>query len=133
MEKGTATEENWNVGGRVCAKAGFEAETGFMGQKVTVTGELEVEVSGGYGESATKNSSKTITDTVGAELDGWGSAKVSTIIEYGKMTANAVRKWRNTRNNVIIEEEGAISFSWANDAQHEINGSRTVPIERHED
>ena len=132
-EKGQATEENWNIGGRVCAKAGFEAETSIMGQSVKVTGELEVEVSGGYGEVASKNSSKTITDTVGAELEGWGNAKVSTIIEYGKMTAKAIRKWRNTRNNVIIEEEGEISFSWANDAQHEINGTRTAPIERQED
>ena len=131
-EKGSATEENWNIGGRVCAKAGFEAEGGFMGQSVKVTGELEVEVSGGYGEIASKNSSKTITDTVGAEVDGYGNAKVSTIIEYGKMTAKAVRKWRNTRNNVIIEEEGEISFSWANDAQHEINGVAALPAERQE-
>ena len=136
-EKGNAitTEDNWDIGGRVCAKAGFEAETGFMGQKVTVTGELEVEVSGGYGQAKTKsnNDSKTITDIVQVELEGWGSAKVSTIIEYGKMTAKAIRKWRNTRNNVIIEEEGNISFSWANDAQHEINGTSTPPMERNED
>ena len=132
-EKATATEENWNIGGRVCAKAGFEAETSAFGQSVKVTGELEVEVSGGYGEVASKSSSKTITDTVSAEVEGFGSAKVSTIIEYGKMTAKAIRKWRNTRNNVIIEEEGEISFSWANDAQHEINGSATPPIDRHEE
>ena len=108
-----ATEDNWDIGGRVCAKAGFEAETGFMGQKVTVTGELEVEVSGGYGQAKTKSNSdsKTIVDIIQVELDGFGSAKVSTIIEYGKMTAKAIRKWRNTRNNVIIEEEeGNICF-----------------------
>ena len=132
-ERGTATEENWGVGGRVCAKAGFEVEGGFMGQSVTVTGELEVEISGNYGEAQSKSNSKTITDTVGAEVEGWGRAKISTIIQYGKMTAKAVRKWRNTRNNVIIEEEGEIAFSWANDAQHEINGTSTPPVERHED
>ena len=92
-QKGNATEENWNIGGRVAAKAGFETEAGILGQKVTVSAEVEVEISGGYGEAKSKNSSKTITDTVGAELDGWGRAKISTIIEYGKMTAKAIRKW----------------------------------------
>ena len=128
-EKGSATEENWDIGGRVCGKAGFETQAG----PVKVTGELEVEISGGYGEAKSTNSSKTITDTVGVELDGWGRASVSTIIEYGKMTAKAIRKWRNTRNNVIIEEEGEITFSWANDAQHEINGTKTEPVDRKEE
>ena len=132
-EKGNAvaTEDNWDIGARVCGKAGFEAQAG----PVKVTGELELEVSGGYGQAKTKSNSdsKTITDTVQVELDGWGRANVSTIIEYGKMTATAVRKWRNSQNNVIIEETGEIAFSWANDAQHEINGSKTAPIERHEE
>ena len=43
------------------------------------------------------------------------------------MTAKAIRKWRNVRNNDIIEEEGRVSFSWANDAKHEISGRGVEP------
>lgn len=128
-EKGISQEENWNIGGRVCAKAGFEAET--MGIKVT--GEMEVEVSGGYGEAKSKSDSKTITDTVGVNLPGGGIAKVSTTIEYGKMTADAIRKWKNMRNGAIIEEKGKIICSWANDASHEINGRALEPVSRMEE
>ena len=62
------TEENWNIGARVCAKAGFEAGT----ETVKATGELEVEVSGGYGESKSTAHSKGFSDIASIEIDGLG-------------------------------------------------------------
>ena len=110
-------QENWNIGGRVAAKAGFEATA--MG--VTVSGEVEVEVSGGYGEEKTTSRAKSFADVGTVELDGFGRAKLSMIIEIGEMEADAIRKWRNTRNNSIIEQRGRIKASWANKARIEIN------------
>ena len=115
------TSEDWNIGGRVCAKAGFEAETAIMGQKLTVTGELELEVSGGYGESKTTGKERSITDIASIEIEGYGNAKASLIVEEGRMEGIAVRKWRNTRNNVIITQEGKISAKRANKSQVEVS------------
>ena len=112
-----STSEDWNIGGSVAAKAGFEA-----GPEVCkVTGELEVTISGGYGESTSKAESREITDIASVEVVGYGNAKASMIVEYGTMEGIAVRKWRNTRNNVIIEQEGKISSKRANKAEVEIS------------
>ena len=109
--------ENWNIEAGVTAKVGFEA-----GPEVCkVTGEVEVSVSGGYGEEKATAKSKGFSDIASVELVGYGKAKVSMIVETGQMEADAIRKWRNKRNNVIIEQRGKISASWANKSLIEVH------------
>ena len=43
------------------------------------------------------------------------------IVEEGRMEGIAVRKWRNLRNNVIIEQRGKISAKRANKATVEVH------------
>ena len=109
--------EDWNIEAGVTAKVGFEAGP----ETVKVTGELEVSVSGGYGESKSTTTERAFTDIAGAEIEGYGKAKVSMIVEEGRMEGIAVRKWRNTRNNVIIEQRGKISANRANKVMVEIH------------
>ena len=112
------TVEDWNIEAGVTAKAGFEAGT----ETVKATGEIEVSVSAGYGESKSKSEGREFHDIASVELDGLGTAKVSMIAEIGRMEGIAVRKWRNKRNNVIIEQRGKISASRANKVEIEIHG-----------
>ena len=112
-----SVEENWNVGGSVAAKAGFEVGP----ETAKFSGEVEVTVSGGYGESKTSTKQRQITDMASVEINGFGKAKASLIVEEGRMEGIAVRKWRNTRNNVIIEQRGKISAKRANKSQVEIH------------
>ena len=115
--KEKSVEENWAIEAGVTTSAGVEA-----GPEVCkVSGGIEVSISGGYGEVKSSGESKEVTDVVSAEVDGFGKVVISTIIEYGKMTGTAVHKWRNKRNNVIIEQRGKISASWSNDAKHEVH------------
>ena len=104
-----SVEENWNIGGSVAAKAGFEVGP----ETAKFSGEVEVTVSGGYGESKTSTKQRQITDMASVEINGFGKAKASLIVEEGRMEGIAVRKWRNTRNNVIIEQRGKISANRA--------------------
>ena len=109
--------EDWNIEAGVTAKVGFEA-----GPEVCkVTGEVEVSLSGGYGENKSTTKSKGFVDTASVEINGFGRAKASMIIETGRMEADAIRKWRNVRNNAIIEQKGRISASWANKARVEVH------------
>ena len=55
------------------------------------------------------------------ELDGFGKAKISMIVEYGQIEGIAVRKWRNKRNNVIIEQRGPFKCKKGNKARIEIH------------
>ena len=109
--------ENWNIEAGVTATVGFEAGT----ETIKAVGGVSVSVSGGYGEEKSTSKSKGFTDIGSVELDGFGKAKLSMIIEIGKMEADAIRKWRNKRNNAIIEQHGKISASWANKARLEIH------------
>ena len=111
------TEENWNIEAGVTAKAGFEAGP----EMCKVTGELEVSLSGGYGESKLSSNTRSFTDIASIEIDGFGKAKASMIVEEGRMEGIAVRKWRNKRNNVIIEQRGKISAKRANKARVEVH------------
>ena len=112
-----STEENWNIEAGVTAKVGFEA-----GPEVAkVSGEIEVSVSGGYGESIASSKSKTFTDSVEVEVEGYGNAKATMFIEWGKLEGFAVRKWRNKRNNAIIEQKGKITMNKANRARVEVH------------
>ena len=110
-------EEAWEVGVNVGVKAGFEAET--LGIKVT--GEVSIEASAGYGQTESSSKAVEFTDVASVEIAGYGKAKVSMIIEYGSMECIAVRKWRNVRNNAIIEERGKIKFDVANKATVEVH------------
>ena len=111
------TGEDWNIEAGVTAKVGFEA-----GPEVCkVTGELEVSLSGGYGENKSTTKAKGFTDIASVEIDGFGKAKASMIVEEGKMEGIAVHKWRNTRTNVIIEQRGKISANRGNKARVEIS------------
>ena len=118
--------EEWGIEAGVAAKTGFEAETGMMGQSVTVTGELEISLSAGYGESKTTEKARGFAITVSAELDGWGTVKVSMIAEEGYMRGKAIRKWRNTRTNAITEEPGRFETKNGIKAMLEVSGERTV-------
>lgn len=117
-EKEKQVEEDWNIEAGVTAKAGFEAQA----MNITVTGELEVTAKAGYGETKSHGESKTVTDTVQAEVEGYGRVKISTIIVYGKMVADAIKKWRNKRTDAVIEQKGRIICNWSNDAKHEVVG-----------
>ena len=111
------TTEDWSIEAGITASAGFEA-----GPEVCkVSGSVEVSVSGGYGESKTSAVERSITDIATVEVEGYGNAKASLIIEEGRMEGIAVRKWRNKRNNVIIEQRGRISANRANKARVEIH------------
>ena len=115
--KEESTEENWNVGGRVAAKV----ETEFNIGAVKTTAGVEVEISGGYGESASKTDTSEIHDSVTVEVAGFGTAKASMIIEYGKMVAKAIRKWRNIETGYIIEEHGTIELKRASRTRIEVH------------
>ena len=109
--------EDWNIEAGVTAKVGFEAGP----ETFKVTGELEVSVSGGYGESKSTATERGFTDIASVEIEGYGKAKASMIVEEGRMEGIAVHKWRNTRNNVIIEQRGKISANRANKVMVEIH------------
>ena len=108
--------EEWNVGSRVCASIGFETNTA-----VKVTGNLEVEISGSYGGNKSTETSRTYEDEVSVEIEGRGAASISSIVEYGKLEAEAIRKWRNKRTGKIIEETGKITVEDGSRAQHEVH------------
>ena len=110
-------EENWGIEAGVTATAGFEAGT----ETVKATGEVEVSFSGSYGESKTKTEAHGFSDIATVELDGYGNAKVSMIVEYGEIEGIAVRKWRNKRNNVIIEQRGKFKCKKGNRTRIEIH------------
>ena len=110
-------QEDWNIEAGVTAKVGFEAGP----ETFKVTGELEVSVSGGYGESKSTTKTRSFTDVASIEIEGYGKAKASLIVEQGRMEGIAVRKWRNTRNNVIIEQRGKISANRANKVTVEVH------------
>ena len=110
-------QENWNVEAGVTAKAEFEAQTG----PVKTTLGAEVSFSAGYGESKTKAENKGFSDVASVELEGHGNAKVSMIVEYGEIVGTAVRKWRNKRNNVIIEQRGSFKCRRGNRSRIEIH------------
>ena len=110
-------EESWEAGVSVGITAGFEAGP----ETFKVKGELEVTASANFGE--TKSTSKTVSfdDIVSVQIEGYGKAKASMIIEYGAMEAIAVRKWRSKRNNTIIEDRGLIKFDVANRTRIEVH------------
>ena len=111
------TGEDWNIEAGVTTKGGFEAGP----ETFKVTGELEVSVSGGYGENKSTAKTRSFTDIASVEVAGLGKAKASMIVEEGRMEGIAVRKWRNKRNNVIIEQRGKISAKRSNKARVEIH------------
>ena len=99
------TSEEWNIEAGVTASVGFEA--GYEGGTVAkATGNLEVSVSGGYGESKTTSKTKTFESQATAIADAYQSVIASMYIQIGEMTADSIRKWRNKRTNVIIEQRG---------------------------
>ena len=110
-------EENWNIEAGVTAKVGFEAGP----ETFKVTGEMEVSISGGYGETKATTKKRSFTDIATVEVVGFGKAKASMIVEEGRMEGIAVRKWRNKRSNVIIEQRGKISAKTANKVTVEIH------------
>ena len=112
-----SVSEDWSIEAGVTASVGFEA-----GPEVCkVSGEVSVSVSGGYGESKTTAKTRTFSDIASVSVEGFGKAKASMIVEQGRMEGIAVRKWRNTRNNVIIEQRGKISAKRANKARVEVH------------
>lgn len=110
-------EENWNVEAGVTAKTGFEVGP----ENAKWSGEIEVSVSGGYGESKSTTKTKSFEQSVAAEVEGFGKVKASMIVEQGTMEADAVRKWRNKRTNYIIEQKGRVKFNYAMKTRVEIH------------
>ena len=110
-------EENWGVEAGVTASAGFEAGT----ETVKATGNVEVSFSGSYGENKSTSKGRGFSDVASVELDGFGKAKISMIVEYGEIEGIAVRKWRNKRNNVIIEQRGPFKCKKGNKARIEFH------------
>lgn len=110
-------EENWGIEAGVTASVGFEAGPEYA----KVTGEIEVSFSGNYGESKSTTKTRTITDTASVEIEGYGRAKASMIVEVGRIEGIAVRKWRNKRTNAIIEQRGAFSCERGGKATIEVS------------
>ena len=97
--------------------AGFEAGT----ETVKATGNVEVSFSGSYGENKATSEGRGFNDVASVELDGFGKAKISMIVEYGEIEGIAVRKWRNKRNNVIIEQRGPFKSKKGNKTRIEVH------------
>ena len=101
------TSEEWGIEAGIAASVGFEA--GYdSGTVAKATGNLEVSVSAGYGESKTTSKTKTFESQATAVADAYQSIIASMYIQIGEMTADCIRKWRNQRTNVIIEQRGRI-------------------------
>ena len=93
-----------------------------------VTAGVEVEVHADYGKSSSHSKGVSFEDMVSLTIPGIdpkkpGSNKVkaSIIIEFGKMEADAVRKWHNIRTGAIIEDRGRIKFNKANKTRVEVH------------
>lgn len=98
----TSSQAHWDISATVGIKQGFEYGIG------TVKGSTEVSfsVTGGYGQSSSTSNARTITDTVDVRGKKPGTYKVSLYVEYGKMTADIKRKWRNKTTGAFITETG---------------------------
>lgn len=110
-------EENWGIEAGVTASVGFEAGPEYA----KVTGGIEVSFSGNYGESKSTSKTRTITDTASVEIEGYGRAKASMIVEVGRIEGIAVRKWRNKRTNAIISQRGAFKCERGGKATIEVS------------
>ncbi len=109
--------EEWDVGGSITAKAEVSGGIG----PVEVTTGVEVEVHAGFGQSKSTSKEVNFESEAAVTIDGHGTAKASLIVEMGKMTCDAIRKWRNKRTGVIIEEHGKMSFDRAYRARVEVH------------
>ena len=117
-EKSTTTE--WSIEGGVSVSSGFEA--GYdNGVVAKATGEIEISFSAGYGESESKTEISRTMDSVTAEVPPMSTRKISIYVEYGKMEADAIRKLRNRRTGMIIEQTGKITIDYASKTEAEIH------------
>ena len=113
----SSVETNWEITASVSAKAGFEAGT----ETVKATGEIEVQVGGGYGESKSVTKSREVTDEVSANVPPGDMVHGSIMIARGVLNGDIVRKWRNKRTGYIVETRGKIRVENAEQTRAEIH------------
>ena len=113
----SSVETNWEINAKVSATAGFEAGT----DTLKATGEISVEVGGGYGEARTDTKSREVTDVVSANVAPGDRVEGSIMIERGILHGDIVRKWRNIRTGYIIESRGKIRIKNAEQTRAEIH------------
>lgn len=114
---------DWNMEGGISVSAGFEGgvEGGASGVVAKASVGVEVSFSAGYGGSHSETETTRTMDAVTVNVPPMSTRKVSMFVDYGRMEADAVRKLRNKRSGVIVEQTGKITIDYATKTEAEVH------------